>query len=319
MPALHPFLPSAQETDELVVERDPREPSVWLIHHRETRLVVGTAPWTNARALLRRTEFRHPSCYALVGDTCLMFGPHRVPGTHVGRTGQPPARVRQHRNTPPLDAMRAIAIISIDNGRGLLLDEAAALEQALHLAATAAGSHEVVSKPPRDRGLSPGVLTRVNRWVEILRWMLVVARCSILEPRRDHAGRPFQGDDNGPEAEALPPTAGWTRILPKRLLDRPDVQRFRLERDEVRASALIVDGWCVLEKGSQVRAEEIPSIQEGLRNKRRQLREAGVLRPLPGRNDVWVCTDRIVVPSLTNLTRLLLGNNAGPALWQRTA
>ncbi|HEX2172026.1 MAG TPA: hypothetical protein VHL09_06230, partial [Dehalococcoidia bacterium] len=170
MPIQDTLLSAFDETDELVIERDPRQPSIWLVHHRETRLLVGTAPWSRARILLSRSEFQHPSCYALVGETCLLLGAHgtpdgrMVPGTHVGRTGQPPVRARQHRSAPPLDAMRTITVISIDNGKGLLLDEAAALEQVLHIAATAAGSHEVVSRPPRDRGLSPGVLTRVKRW-----------------------------------------------------------------------------------------------------------------------------------------------------------
>ena len=166
------------------------------------------------------------------------------------------------------------------------------------------------------------MVTRVNRWLDTLRWMLSVARCDILEPRPEHVALPRGGNDNlreAAQAMAAPPSAGWTRLLPEGLLDRPDVQRFRLDCDEVRASALVVDGWCILEKGARARAGEIPSIQEGLRNKRRQLLAAGVLRPVRGRNDVWVCADHVVVPSLANLARLLLGNNARPALWQRVA
>lgn len=318
MPLCTPVPPVASETDELVVERDPHEPSVWLVHHRETRLVVGTAPWRTARQLLRRSAFQHPSCYALVGDAEPQPAARLVPGTHVGRTGRPPARVRQHRNTPPLENLRTITIISIDNGRGLGLEEAAALEQALHEEANAAGSHAVVSKAPRDRGLSPGVVTRVNRWLEVLRWMLPVAQCLILEPGPDH-GEVREGvpDNALLAADGMgPPIMGWTRDVPRTLLERPDVQRFRLERGVVRASAVLIDGWCILEKGSQARAGENASIQKGLRNKRKELREAGVLKRVRGRKDVLVTTDHVGVPSLTNLTRLLLGNNAGPALWQ---
>ncbi|RDI58570.1 hypothetical protein [Microvirga subterranea] len=318
MPVSPPVLPLAPETDELVVERSPHEPSVWLIHHRETRLVVGTAPWRSTRQLLRRSAFQHPSCYALVGKASLRPGAPPVPGTHVGRTGRPPARVRQHRNAPPLASLRAITLISIDNGRGLGLEEAAALEQALHEEVASAGSHALVSRAPRDRGLSPGVVTRVNRWLEILRWMLPVAQCLILEPESNGVGlddgRP---GDVLPAAEGMaPPIIGWTRDVPKALLHRPDVQRFRLERGGVEASAVLVDGWCILEKGSRARAGEISSIQAGLRNKRNELRKAGVLKRVRGRKDVLVATDHVGVPSLTNLTRLLLGNNAGPALWQ---
>ncbi|MFC4174032.1 hypothetical protein ACFOYU_18585 [Microvirga sp. GCM10011540] len=312
-----PFRPACDETDELVIERHAREPAVWIVHHRETRLIVGTAPWSRARVLLSRSEFQHPSCYALVGDTDVLQDGRGVAGTHIGRTGRPPARARQHRHAPPLAGMSTLTVISLDSGRGLLLEEAAALEQALHEAAAAAGSHQVVSRAPRDRGLSPGVVTRVQRWLDTLRWMLPVARCDILEAGRRAAPRPGARAEPEPEAAGLPPSMGWTTRLPQGLLARADVRRFRLERGEIRATALVVDGWCILEEGSHARAGEIASLQAGLRNKRHALRRAGILEPVPGRQDLWVATARVGVPSLTNLTRLILGNNARHQVWQQ--
>ncbi len=312
------LLPAFTQTEELTIERDPTESSVWLIRHRGLRLVVGTAPWPKVRLLLAREEFRHPSCYAILGDTCLRPGMQGIPGTHVGRTGCPPARARQHRQSPPLSSMRRLVVITADDRNGLLLDEAAALERLLHIEALSAGSHRVVSRLPRDRGLTPGVFTRVTHWLDGLRWMLAVAGCPILEPAYAMPQQaPVDDAPAAPEPVAAPPAVGWTATLPQGLLARPDAHRFRLDHHEISATALVVDGWCVVRRGSRARVGEIDSIQEGLRAKRQHLLTAGILQPVPGRDDLWEAVCDFGLPSLTNAARTLLGSNARARLWRR--
>ncbi|MBD2747304.1 hypothetical protein IC232_11435 [Microvirga sp. BT688] len=321
MPSSPFLLPTTEETDELIIERDPREPTVWLVRHRGLRLVVGSAPWPKAAILLSRAEFQNPSCYAIIGGAPSQLGMPAVPETHVGRTGRPPVRTRQHRQSPPLSPVRTLVIITTDDEKGLLFDEAAALERALHVEAARAGSHKVVSRPPRDRGLPPGVITRVNRWLDSLRWMLAVAGCTILEAKQDNPDPGLTPDLDtvapAAEAEVLPPAVGWTTAFPRDLLKRPDARWFQLDHPEVSATALVVDGWCVVTKGSRARVKEIRSIQPGLKNKRLTLVSSGLLKPVCGRKDVLETTRDIGLPSLINAGRLLLGSNTRGRRWRR--
>jgi hypothetical protein len=128
------------------------------------------------------------------------------------------------------------------------------------------------------------------------------------------------GDPPAPEEMVLPPGTGWTTELPPDLLTRPDVQRYRLDVDEVSATALVIDGWHILERGSRARANEPGYIQEGLRNKREALLQEGVFRPVPGReDDLWEVARDVSVPSLTNMIRMVLGNKEPAGLWQQVA
>ncbi|GEO14958.1 hypothetical protein [Microvirga aerophila] len=322
MPLPNPFLLGLEETEELIVERNPLEPRITTVFHRETRLIAGVAPWELAPSLLRQARFQNPSVYAITGYDNLPLGPRNIPGVHLGRTGRPPVRLRQHRNAPPLQDMRAIAVISINDGKGFHMEEAAAMERLLHMAA-AEGPYRVVSRAPNDRRLTPGVITRAAHWLEVLRWMLSVGRCDVLEPQDDVAAAwPVDDRRDRPAREemVLPPGMGWTTELPRDLLTRPDVQRYRLDVDEVSATALVIDGWHILERGSRARANEPGYIQEGLRAKREALLQEGVFRPVRGREgDLWEVARDVSVPSLTNMVRMVLGNNAPAGLWQQVA
>jgi hypothetical protein len=306
--------------EELVIERDPREPHILMVRHPDTRLIIGTTTWPSAVSLAEKAPFTSLCCYAVTGQTLVAFGPGDAPGAHIGRSGQMPVRTRRHRRTPPLDTPKALTVITLEGG-GFLLQEAAALERRLHEVA-ASSTHLVVSQPPSDPGLSPTVLARAERWVDVLRWVLPILRCDILQEARDRPSEGIVADarcNAAPNAMAAPPEAGWTTRIPKRILTNPGGKRYRLQLGDVTATLREVNGWHVVEPGSTARALAPGYIQQGVRAKRETLRAEGVFQPIAGRDDLWMVARPLTLPSLTNAARTLLGSNTRWRVWREIA
>ena len=272
-----------------------------LVTTRTSTLVVGAAPWEQARCLAALPEFSSPAVYALVGS-----------GGRIGRTGDLGQRFRDHRRSPPMARIDEAFVIA---SPGFTSDTVTAAEAVLTQAARKAGVMPIVGAELAMPVLDPVEDCDLLRWLREMPPLLLAAGCRLFEP--DYEPMPERlgdaEDDRPPTIGSGAVRQGWEEAFPADLLHRPATAHYRLERDDLRAEAAVHDRWTVLKRGSLLTAETETWDQAGVAEKRRRLRERGLLAPA-GR--VLRLVRDIALPSLTNAGRLVLGTNQPATVWR---
>ncbi|MBM6579374.1 hypothetical protein ILT44_04185 [Microvirga sp. BT689] len=259
-----------------------------------TPLVLGTCLVDNVRSLVGLSEMHGPAAYL-----------HVDPDTaRAGETVFAPRRLLAHDGAPPFEGVEQVIIIrSQDPYFGK--DEVMLLQSALAAGIAAAGRCTVIQGTGHPSvPVQPGQRALLRRWMADLRLLLIGCGFHGLEPV------------SAAELCRSGPTTGFSVAVPHELLDGSNVQRYRIERDGIRAECSRVGPWTILHRGSTLRPNPIESYQVGLAEKRKALTAEGILVSGRTERDPFTLTADIAVPSLTNASRLVLGNNSGPDAWQ---
>jgi hypothetical protein len=303
-------------------------------------LVVGVAPIDEVSVLFKQKALTSYAAYLALSRTQEGYhvafhapdddGERAVAGeggrgsgqAKVGETVDVPRRWGEHLRLPPLRIDRLYIVGSMHQAR-IGKDGILALQALITRQIERAGHCTVVGAPPQD-----AMLQRVDpglgaRWLADARQLLVGAGCFALEPRgawlrpaihippRAHAGT----DPDAPVELSLPSGVkrGYRLDVPLPVFGLPQARRYALAWRDLRATALCVAGWTILEAGSTLAAKDRSDIQPGVANKRRQLVTAGAA--YLGDDGLLHLRVPVVIPSLTNGGRLVTATNLPGCLW----
>ena len=259
-----------------------------------TPLVLGTCLVDNVRHLMNLSEMKGPAAY-------LHFDPDAA---RTGETLFAPRRLMDHETTRPFDTVTQVIVIRStsewfgkDSVMALQAEIAARISDAGRCTLIQGTGHPAAAPQPGQRAL-------LRRWISDLRAMIVDCGFFGLEPAETATAR------HGA------PSKGFSVAIPEELLDGSSVERFRIERDGIRAECSRLGPWTVLHRGSSLRPTPISSYQDGLAEKRRALMEEGILVAGDAVGDPLTLSADVALPSMTNAARLVLGTNTSSMLWQ---
>lgn len=264
------------------------------------RVVAG--PAEGRERILARLP--RPGCvvYILTGR-----GHDGAPLAYVGSTTAPPERLTAHARDP---ARRRLTQIHVLASTSTLFSavHAAALERALVLTIEGLGAARVLRGPlPPHHPVDPGERFTLEALLHDARRLLVGALCPALMP--------LPGEHPDPGEPFL--RSGYTLAIPAGIVDMPGARVFALrEGGEIIARAVVSGRWRVLLAGSRLRATDAPGVQPCISRKRKVLIRARVLAPDPARPGWLVARRPFAVPSLTNLARIVGGDNRPGRRWE---
>jgi hypothetical protein len=277
--------------------------SVRLVNAATSTLLVGVAPWSQARRLAALPEFSTPAVYVLDGEA-----------GRIGKTGDLDQRLRDHSRTPPMARIDEVVVVT---SPAFTADVTTCLEAALSQIARSAGVLPIIGAPLAMPVLDPHEDRDLLHWLAEMPTLLLAAGCRLFEA--DYEPMPARiaaPEDDGPVAiGAGAVRQGWDETFPADLLRRPTTAHYVLERNDLRAEAAVNACWTVLKAGSQLTAETQTWDQVGVANKRKYLRDHGLLKPEPAGRYFRLARD-IALPSLTNAGRLVLGTNHPATVWR---
>ncbi|AVM76074.1 GIY-YIG nuclease family protein [Magnetospirillum gryphiswaldense] len=281
---------------------------------------VMTAPRSRLADLIQRPEAGRTGIYILSGTD--PDGGYK-PLVYVGETDSVIKRLAQHNKDDAKGFWEQTCVVT-SKDQNLTKAHARYLESRLIQIAKESGRVTLVNNTSPDVPMLPEAdLSDMEFFIEQLRVVLPVlglevlkeAASSLLAQERQRADSPATGNapvDLGLDLGEVLNTAltsQFPRLRPS--LSGTASPEFELRDNKLglTARAIEIDGEMVVLKGSQARKDEGDSLTGTLRQRRRELLNAGILTEAPGNPRLYVFTADTPLKSPSQSSTLILGRS----------